>query len=69
MKWFGLKETFQGGLVQPCNDQGLFHPDQAAQGPIQADLECSREGASTISLSSMSQCFITLVHSFFLYLV
>lgn len=47
IEWFGLEETFQGDLIQPCNDQGQLQADQAAQSPIQPDLECSRDGAST----------------------
>jgi len=38
---FGLQGTFQGHLVQPpCNKQGHLLLDQAAQSPIQPNLEC-----------------------------
>jgi len=38
---FELEGTFNAHLVQlPCNEQGHLHLDQAAQSPIQPDLEC-----------------------------
>lgn len=49
--YFNLEGTFKGHLVQfPCSKQGYPQPDRVSQGPIQSDLVCSRDGASTISL-------------------
>ena len=46
-----LERTFKGHLVQlPYNEQGHLQLEQAAQSPIQPDLEClQREGIHCFS--------------------
>jgi len=44
----------------PCNEQGRLQPDQVAQSPVQPDLECFQDGASTTLLSNLCQGFTTL---------
>jgi len=42
LELFELEGTLKGHLVQlPCNEQGQL--DQAAQSPIQPELECPQE--------------------------
>jgi len=58
----GLEGSFTGRVVQPpCSEQGHLQLDQVALSPIQSDVECSRDGASTTSLGNLFQCFTTLI--------
>ena len=62
---FGLEGTFRCHLVQPpCSEQGHLQLDQAAQSPVQPDLECFQGWAT---LGNLFQCFTTLTaKNFFL---
>lgn len=51
-EWLGLGETFKGHLVlPPSHEQGLLQLQQVAQSLVQPDLDASRDGASTTSLT------------------
>ena len=52
--WFGLEGTLKRYVVQPhCNEQGHHQLHQAAQSPIQPDLECF-QGWGTYHLSGQA---------------
>lgn len=63
--WVG---TFKGHPVQPtCSEQQLLPPNQAAQSPIQPDLECSQGRGIHSSLGNLLQCSTKLtVKNYFL---
>jgi len=51
IEWFGLERTFKGHLAQtPCREQGHLQLEQAAQSPVQPDLE-SFQGWGIYALS------------------
>ena len=58
---FELEGTLKGHLVQlPCSEQGHLQLHQAAQSPVQPDLQCLKGWASTTSLGNLFQCLTTL---------
>lgn len=64
-EWFHLEGTFKNHRVQhPCHHQRYLSLDQAAQIPVQPDLDY--KGASTTLLSNLCHCLTILTAKYFL---